>query len=406
MLPVFVLPAIVAGLLLGSALLSASETALFALVRMEHTRERLRAPVRHALERLLRRPAESLVVIIGLNETCNVFAECLGTSFLLLVLGPMGAYVAAPVMLVLIVLMVEITPKTFALGFPHLIASFTARPLAFAVEVVHPIARYFAPPIQAPRPEAVSESEFKALLSVSEHQGEVAPAERELIHKVFEFTNRRVADVMTPRERIFSLDINTPPERLIGEVARGRFSRVPIWRGDAGRIVGVLHAKDLVARRLDPVLPRLERLIRPPYFVPPRKPLGVLLDEMRRDRIHLAVVVNEYGALLGVVSLEDLLEELFGEIKDEFDVEGPELTRTDSGEWLVAGGIELSRLQEALGREHLPAIDGGGETTLSRLVLRRLGRVPRPGESFALGGYKATVEKVRGASIEQLRLVR
>ena len=176
-----------------------------------------------------------------------------------------------------------------------------------------------------PRPEPVSEQEFKALLRVGETYGQVEPQERELIHKIFDFGARRVAEVMTPREKIFSLDVDTPADRLMTEVASGHFSRVPVYRGERDNIVGLLHVKDLITRRLEPAPPRLERLLRPAYFVPPGKPLGEMFDEMRRGRFQLALVVDEYGRVLGVITVEDLLEELFGEIRDEFDYEGPEL---------------------------------------------------------------------------------
>jgi putative hemolysin len=399
------LPFAVGVLLLAGAMLAASETALFALMRMERTRERLSGKVRTALDRLLARPFESVVVIIGLNEIANVFAGSLATSFLLRLFGMRGAAIAVPVMFSVVLVFVEITPKTLALGFPDWIARITAKPLAFIARLAHPIAQVFVPAEAAGGPEPVSESEFKALLRAGEHQGVVEAAERELIHKVFDFGNRRVGNVMTPRERIFSLDINTPPEQIMPAVTAAHFSRVPIFRNDPGNIVGVLHVKDLVARRLDGAAPRLDRLIRPPYFVPDRKPVSELVEEMRRDRVHLAIVVGEYGDLRGLVSLEDLLEELFGEIKDEFDIEGPELAKSGDHEWLVSGGIELARLQEALGSDQLPKMDGP-DRTLSRLLLRRLRRVPWPGEQIELGAYHATVERVRGAHIEQVRLSR
>ncbi|MBF6568157.1 MAG: HlyC/CorC family transporter [Candidatus Binataceae bacterium] len=397
------LPIVIAILLLGSALLAASETALFSLARMEHTRARLGEGVRQAVEKLMNRPLESLVIVIGLNETANVFAECLATSFLLQWIGPWGSYVSAPLMLVIVMLFCDITPKTFALGYPGLIAALTARPLAAISGLAHPIARWLTPADLSTRPAPVSESEFKALLRMSEHQGEVEPGERELIHKVFDFANRRVADVMTPRDQIFSLDVSTPAGQLIGEVAHAHFSRVPIYRGNPDYIVGILHAKDLVIRRLDNSMPRLERLIRPPRFVPPVKTLGELLEEMRRDRFQLALVVNEYGRLLGLITLEDLLEELFGEIRDEFEFDGPELQNLENGEWLVSGGIDVAELRKALNADgSLPA--GGNARSLSSLVLRHLGRVPRTGDRFRLGSFEATVERVSGASVEQLRL--
>lgn len=401
----WLLPVAVTILLLISALLAASETALFSLARMEHTRAQLSVRVREALERLMTQPLESLVIVIGLNETANVFAECLATSFLLFWLGPKGGYIAVPVMLVIVMLFCDITPKTFALGFPAIVASLTARPLAALSTILHPVARLFASGELTARPEPVSETEFKALLSLSEHQGEVEPAERVLIHKVFDFAGHRVAEVMTPRERIFALDINTPPDQLVAEVAHAHFSRVPIYRGNPDYIVGVLHAKDLVVRRLDQTLLRLERLIRTPRFVPPAKLLVELFEEMRRDRFQLALVVNEYGRLLGLITLEDLLEELFGELRDEFELQGPELAAVGPGEWLVSAGIDVAQLRAALDSEGtLP--ESGGARSLNSLVLQNLGRVPHAGEHFRLGDFEVTVERVSGTTLERLRLKR
>ncbi|HKD67853.1 MAG TPA: hemolysin family protein [Candidatus Binataceae bacterium] len=388
-----------------ASLLAASETALFSLVRMERTREALTGPLRTAVDRLLRRPLESLVTIIGLNEICNVFAECLSTSFLLFVIGVWGAWAAVPINFVLILLIAEITPKTFALAYPIGVAKLTARPLAALTRILHPVAQLFVPAEEAPMPEPVSETEFKALLHAGESQGQVEAAEREMIHKVFDLGGRRVIEVMTPRDMIFSLPIDTPPEALATEVARGHFSRVPIYRGDTEHIVGILHAKDVVARRLDRTPTRIERLMRPPYFVPPGKALGDLLDDMRHSHQQIAMVVNEYGRLLGLVSLEDLLEELFGELKDEFDIEVPEMTPLAGGSWSVSGSIELRKLCEVLGPHNLPLGDSG-EPTLNRLVLRKLGRVPRQGERFQLGNFDVSVEKVRGASVELMTFMR
>ena len=241
---------VVIALLGVSALLAGSETALFALARMQHTRASLGETAAKAVESLLRRPLESLMVIIGFNEAVNVFAECLATTFLLTWLGPPGGWISVPVMFVLVLLVSDITPKTFALGFPAAVARVTARPLATVALTFHPLARLFVPE-EAPHAAPLSESEFKALLVASERSGQVASAERELIDKVFAFGSRRVSEIMTPRERIFALDLDTAVDRIIAEVAHAHYSRVPVYRGNPNNIVGVLRAKDLVARRLE-----------------------------------------------------------------------------------------------------------------------------------------------------------
>lgn len=400
------LPFLVLALIMVSAGLAASETAIFTMARAEQIRERLTQPVQLALERLMRRPLESLIVVIGLNEGSNVFATCLATAaFLFWLGGEVGPYVAAPVMFVVVLIFCDITPKTFALGHPTGVVRLTARPLAVLTELVHPVAKYFAPRVAAPRPEPFSETDFKALLKLGETQGEVEPEERALIHRVFDFGARRASEVMTPRERIFGLDIATPPSQLITEVARGHFSRIPMYRGGPENIVGVLHAKDLALRRLEPVLPRVERLLRPAYFIPPRKPLGELFDEMRRGRFQMALVVDEYGRLLGLVTLEDLLEELFGELRDEFDVEIPELQKISEHEWVASGAIDTRELATALGPDFKLEMPGGGRT-LSNQMLRRLGRVPPVGEKLKLGEFEATIERVHGATVEQVRFTR
>jgi len=401
------LPLAVLILIVLSATLAASETALFSMARMEHTREQLSLSVQHALDRLMRRPLESLIVILGLNEACNIFADCLATIILLVWLGgKWGPIVAAPAMLAIVLLFCDITPKTFALGFPAALVRITARPLAAIADFFHPFARLFMPLEQAPRrPGPVSEAEFKTLLRLGERHGQVEPAERAMIHRVFDFGARRVAEVMTPRERIFSLDIEMPVAQLVAEITQESFSRVPVYRHSQDNIVGILHAKDLAARRLEPSPPRVERLVLPAYFIPPGKLVADLFDEMRRRRFQLAFVVDEYGQLLGLVTLEDLLEELFGELRDEFELEGPDLTEAGEGEWLAAGTISLARLTQALdGGESFAA--RGHERTLSSLVLRRLGRVPQPGEQLRLGTFEARIEKVRGATVELVRLKR
>lgn len=403
----FILLLAVLVLVVISGTLAASETALFSMARLEHTRERLSLPVQRALERLMRRPLESLTVIIGLNEACNVFADCLATIILLALLGDKwGPIVAGPVMVMVVLLFCDITPKTFALGFPAALTWLTARPLAALADFVHPLARHLTPLEEAPRPGPVSEAEFKTLLRLGERQGQVEPAERAMIHRVFDFGARRASEVMTPRELVFSLDIDMPVAQLVAEIAHANFTRVPVYRHNPDNIVGVLHAKDFAARRLEPSPPRVERLMRPAYFIPPTKLLGDLFEEMRRGRFQIALVVNEYGRLLGLVTLEDLLEELFGEIRDEFESEIPELTRLSADQWLASGAIPLVKLAEALAPAKVIEVPGPGGKTLGSLILRKLGRVPRAGEKLRLADFEATVERVRGATVELVRLSR
>ncbi len=396
------IPFVVAALVVVSGSLAASETALFSLLRMRSVRARLSAGTAYAVDQLLNRPFEFLMVIGSLSECANVFAESLAAAWMLAVFGRRGAYLTVPIMFTIMLVFAEITPKTFALAHPSAIIRLTARPLWLAVALISPLVRRFMAHFRVSA-EPISKTEFQVLLRLGEDQGQVKAAEREVIRRVFEFSSRRVADIMTPRERVFSLSIDTPPEKLIAECARGHFSRVPVYRGDPDNIVGVLHVKDLVVRRLETTPTRLERLLRRPRFVPPNKRVGELFEEMRRERVQLVLVVDEYGKLLGLATFEDLLEELFGEIRDEFDVQIPEMVAFPNGEMLVSGSIELSRLNQVLqkrGRKPL----ANGEPTLGRLIVQRLGRIPRRGERLSLGNLAVVVEKVRGASVELVRV--
>jgi putative hemolysin len=400
----FFVPLAIVALVLFSALLAASETALFSLARTDRARAALSGETERAVERILRRPLEFLIVLGTLSESANIFAECLAAAYLLARFGHTGAYLAVPLMFAIVLLFGEITPKTYALGHSGAIVTLTSRPLAALSALIAPLTRALLLPAQAVHAEAVSEAEFKTLLRLSEDQGLVESGERELIHRIFDFSHRRVSEVMTPRTAVFALSIDTPPDELLAQCTRGHFSRIPIYRGDPSNVVGLLYVKDLAMRRLEPNPPRLERLLRRPRFVPPSKRVGELFEEMRRDRLQMVLVVDEYGKLLGLVTLEDLLEELFGDIRDEFDLEVPEMAPSGSGEMLVSGSIRLDRLNQVLQSRGLKPIEGS-EATLGERIARQLARSPRRGERLRLGELGAVVEKVRGGTAELVRLI-
>ncbi len=171
-----------------------------------------------------------------------------------------------------------------------------------------------------------------------------------MIHRVFEFAARRVSDIMTPRDRIFMLDINTPPDEIFAQVIHGHFSRVPVYRGNPDNIVRRAECKGSgrPAPRSHPATHRSHHQAARCSFRPASR-WERLFDEIRRERVWMALVVDEFGKLLGLVTLEDVLEELFGEIRDEFDLEGPELTKVGEREWLVSGGIDIKRLRDEFG---------------------------------------------------------
>ena len=369
------LPVAVGVLLLMASLLAASEPHCSRWSGWSAPARRAVRRAATAVEPVARRPLESLNHNYRAERSCNVFAECLATSFLLHAVGAWGGYLAVPV-LSADLLIAEITQNLCPAhrwgGEAHRPAAGALTNSASSGAAIQPFESAASEPVSKPGSRPAQ---------AGEHQGSRG-GERERSIRCSTWWAAG-GQVMTPRDVIFSLPIDTRPSTGDRGGARPFLAR-SIYQGDPNHIVGILHAKDVAARRLDRTPTRIERLMRPPYFVPPGKLLGALLDEMRHNHQQISMVVDEYGKLLGLVSLEDLLEELFGELKDEFDVEVPEMTALPEGAWSVAGSIELRKLGEVLGTHHLP-LGAIAEPTLNRLVLRKLGRVPRAGERFQLG---------------------
>jgi putative hemolysin len=325
---------IMAGLLVASAFFSGSETSLFSLSRVQRERmARSARPVDRTIVRLLADPRRLIATILLGNELVNITFSSLSTSVVGRLAPGWGRLavilLTTLISVPLILVFGEITPKSVALAVAERWARISARLLGlFAVLVtpirivVHGVAggvvRLLGGGASAPPPRALGEAEFKALVDVGSEEGTLEAAERRLIHNVFAFGDRTVADLMTQVRRVFALSYDLPIARLAQEIARAGFSRVPIFRRRKEDIVGIVYAKDLVGFSAGGLAGRgLKDLLRPPVYVPKTTKCDRLFREFQRRRTHLALVVDEYGRLVGLVTMEDLLEELFGEIRDE-----------------------------------------------------------------------------------------
>jgi len=333
----------------ASGFFAGTETSLFSL---SHVKREAMQSRNDALDgtvlRLLANPRRLMVTLILGNELVNIalsstmaglgvhaFAALGLRQRLLVTIG------TALCTLPLVVMFGDMTPKSIAIRAADRWARAAARPLEVFGWIVAPLritVRLVSesllwlvggrPPT---REEGLREEEFRALVDVGEQEGEVENAERKLIHNVFEFGDRTVFEVMTPGDKVFALPYEMPLGRIVEAVAASRFSRVPIYRrgakGTLGQVVGVLHAKDLIGYRRGHLEGHtLQDLLRPPFFVPRSTKCDRLFREFQRRKTHMAQVVDEYGRLIGVVTMENLLEELFGEIGDEKGaVEAPPL---------------------------------------------------------------------------------
>ncbi len=250
----------------------------------------------------------------------------------------------------------------------------------------------------------VTEEEIRALVETGQAQGILEPKAQEMISSIFEMGSKRVHEVMVPRTDIIALDIATPPQEVVEQITRIGHSRIPVYEGSTDNVIGILYTKD-VFRRIARGEKHLELrpYLRPAHFVPEQKKVDDLLREMQRDKVHLAIVVDEYGGTAGLVTIEDLVEEIVGEIRDEYDVEQELVLPVSEREALMDARVPFEDVRETFDLEVEPTAD---YATLGGFITAQLGRFPRQGESFEAAGAQFVVESVEGRRIRRVRVRR
>ncbi len=389
-----------------SAWFAGSETALFSLGPLTVRRLKKEGQPRAALlQRLTSRPRQLLSSLVIGNEVSDVTASVLASSIAISLLGPPGKYYAIAVMVPVMMLIGEVIPKVSAALNPVRFAAAVARPVAAWVRLVSPV-RWALEGLLAlvpGRPEGqgrILEEEFLKWVRSSHKEGLVQENEREFIENLISFERTTLAEVMTPRTDIFALEADTPVAEAIGRMRRRHFSRVPVYAGDTDNIIGLLHAKDLLGR---PEAAGLRPLLRPAHFSPESKKAEDMLAEMQRQRLHMAVVVDEYGGLAGLVTLDDLLEELFGEIYDEHELSERPVREVAPGVWTVSPRLSVEEFNERLGTS-LP--EEVGFETMGGFLLDAFGRMPTQGEEVAAGGLLFKATRLKGTRVLEIEVRR
>ncbi len=379
-----------------TAFFSAAEMAFIAAnrLRLRHLAEEGSATAAHYLE-AFRHPERSLSTAMMGVTIAHIVAASVATWALLGVLGSWAPILVTLVLTPVMLVFGEIIPKTIArewatslilrLYAPLTWAAVLLAPfVAFAHAVVSAVLRPFGAG-RADTRQFVSREELKALLQLEPGEADVTSQEAEMIDKIFDLGDTTVREVMVPLVEVAMLPEEASPADAIALIRQRGFSRIPIYRARETSVVGVVTAMDLLSRGAG--ARRLGDLMRQPYFVPETKRIDDLLREMQRNRIHLAVVVDEYGGSTGIVTLEDILEQIVGEIQDEHDRTPASVDRLPDGSYLVAARTNIDELNEALDWT-LPKQD---YETVAGLVLATLGRIPRTGEEFPIPGYTITV---------------
>ncbi|HID88270.1 MAG TPA: HlyC/CorC family transporter [Anaerolineae bacterium] len=246
----------------------------------------------------------------------------------------------------------------------------------------------------------ITEEEIKTLVDAGEEEGVIEENERDMIYSIFAFGDTMVREVMVPRIDIIALDVNTPLPEAVDRVIEAGHSRIPVYEGSIDNIIGLLYAKDLLAYLRDghdP--PPLRDILRPPYFVPETKKVDDLLRELQQHRIHMAIAVDEYGGTAGLVTVEDILEEIVGEIQDEYDKEEPIFEQIGEREYIIDARMDLDDVNELFGTE----LSTEAGETLGGLIYSTLGRVPVPGDRLQVDGLQIEVLTVKDRRIGKVR---
>jgi putative hemolysin len=306
----------------------------------------------------------------------------------------------------------ELVPKTLALRYPERIACAVARPLDFfsrsfswlvkALTASSNVLLFLTGSNARSTETLVTEEEVKFMIREGAEQGVFDDTEREFIHSVFSFADTSVREVMTPRADINALEVETSCVEALHAMIESGFSRMPVYEEDLERIVGIVHIKELLRAQEQEKTVQLRDFLHPAHFVPDSMQISHLLSDLQVRRAHMAIVVNEFGTVVGIATVEDLLEEIVGEIHDEFDTDEEQpIQELKEGVLLVEGGVLLSDLAET---HKLPLAETNTYRTIAGFVLARLERIPRGGEVILHAGYRFTIVEMDGRRIAKVKI--
>jgi putative hemolysin len=405
--------AIILVALVLAALAASAETSLTSIsrVRLRQLVEQ-KVPRAIVIERLHRDPNSYLSTILIVNTVAIIVASSAATLLALHLYQDRVAEWLVSLILSLVVLVAcEITPKTLALQRAERVALRMARLVAWATWVMRPIVfvltavtrlilRLLGGRAQLRGP-FVTEEELKMLVSVGEEEGVLEEEEREMIHGIFEMGDMRVREVMVPRTDLVAIEVNEPVEKAVDLVTKHGHTRIPVYEGDLDHIVGVLYAKDLLRAVVRGEKKSLREIARKPYFTPESNKVQDVLRDLRKNRVHMAIVVDEYGGTAGAVTIEDILEEIVGPIHDEYDIgEEDEIQFISPTEVVLDGRVSVDDVNELLKLN----IAGDDYDTIGGYVLNQLGAAPKVGATLTLGTAELRVEAVQGTRIKKVRI--
>lgn len=389
-----------------------SETALMALskIRIRHMVEE---GVKGAklVEKLAEDPSRLLGAILIGNNIVNIGASALATSVAVKAFGEGAVGVVTIVMTILVLIFGEITPKSIAKQNSESVALKVSKIINIVVKVFRPFIAIFTAisglfiRLLGGDPKAtepfITEEELKTMVGVSEEEGVLEDVEKEMIFNVFEFADSQVKDVMVQRVDVVAVDINATYDEVINIIKTEQFSRIPVYNQNIDDVIGILNVKDLIIASQSKENFKISDYMREPYYTFEFKKISELFNEMKKTRNHMSVVLDEYGGNVGIVTIEDLIEEVVGEIEDEYDdEEDNDIIVVKEDEYIVDGSARLDHIGDLIGvtmeSEEFDSVGG--------LVIGELGRFPEQSEEVNLNNIRFVVEEVDKNRIKKVRI--
>ena len=403
-------------LMILSAFFSGSETALTAVSRPRmHELERQGNERAAAVNALLARKENLIGALLLGNNAANIGASALATSVLIEIFGDAGVVYATMAMTLLVLIFSEVMPKTYAINRSDDMALAVAPLVRFLVVALTPLTvavqlvaagtlKLVGARIDAKRSFVVSEEELRGAIELHKGPDREVREEQRMLRSVLDLGDVEVSEIMTHRSKVDMVNGDLPPAEIVRKVLASAYTRMPVWRGELDNIVGVIHAK-AIFRTLQGNLGGIDKLdikacITPPWFIPESTTLLDQLSEFQRRQEHFAIVVDEYGSFLGIVTLEDILEEIVGQIEDEHDHEAAGVTAQPDGSYLVDGTVTIRDLNREF-EWHLPDEEA---STIAGLVMHEARRIPEVGQQFAFHGFRFEIVRRRKNRILALRM--
>jgi putative hemolysin len=396
-------------LIVLSGVFSSAEIALFSISRTKARQlSKQHGRANELIVKMKEDPHKLLTTILIGNDLVNIGASSLATAITIQYCATyfqgestnIAVGIATGIMTFLILVFGDFFPKTLATHHNISVARVVIFPLYWLSYAFWPAIVFlnFIPKLisRGEKSPIATEADLKSFVDVVHEEGEINPNERELIYNVFKLDDVSVSEIMTPSADMFVIDLKKPLD--IKNVIESGFTRIPAIKGDIDHIVGIMHIKDLFRHQVDcKDTVDIEKIMRTPYFVPEYKKLDQLLNQFKRNKDHAAIVVNEYGEVSGIVTLEDILEAIVGDIMDETDIDIPPVVKIRDKEWLVIGSAEVDEVNEKL-KAKIPESDD--YETFSGYVLQQIGRIPKVQEQIVIDNFDITVKEMEGNRIK------